>query len=412
MLLQKLSDRIYYLPFAEETDRPNLGYIRGDRHSLMVDAGNSPAHVELFLEALAEQSLPLPDFCALTHWHWDHAFGIATLKTLPNHPVEIIACRDTNEKLQKVAEWSWDELAMQDRLADGSEIEFCDTHIRLEYPDTSQIRTGTADITFDSELLLDLGGIQVRLTAMDSPHSRDAVLVEIPSEQILFLGDAACEDFYDNDGKYDSFRLMAFMNRLQEFPASVVLSGHGEPETKQALLEYLTEKCQKCSTFHIRSMKPDDVHLLAASFCSQGWADREETLLHYLADQKAGTRYVYVAELSGLPVGYVTLLPLAKTGPFAGKHPEISDFNVLQLWQKQGIGSALMDAAEAQAKKLSPTVTLGVGLHSGYGSAQRMYIKRGYIPDGTGVWYGEHRAVPYTSMENDDDLILYLQKVF
>ena len=161
----------------------------------------------------------------------------------------------------------------------------------------------------------------------------------------------------------------------------------------------------------IRSLLPEDIPALADAFCSQGWDDRTETLQHYYSEQEAGTRYIYVADLAGLPVGYVTLLPLAQNGPFAGKFPEISDFNVLQLWQKQGIGSALMDAAEAQAAALSGTVTLGVGLHSGYGSAQKLYPKRGYIPDGSGVWYQDHRAEPYGTVVNDDDLVLYMSKV-
>lgn len=55
-------------------------------------------------------------------------------------------------------------------------------------------------------------------------------------------------------------------------------------------------------------------------------------------------------------------------------------------------------------------MSLGVGVHNGYGSAQRMYGKRGYIPDGTGVWYGEKVCTPYTECCNDDDLILYLSK--
>ena len=47
---------------------------------------------------------------------------------------------------------------------------------------------------------------------------------------------------------------------------------------------------------------------------------------------------------------------------------------------------------------------------SGYGSAQRMYVKRGYIPDGSGAWYGDHVCEPYTACENDDDLVLSLSK--
>lgn len=69
-----------------------------------------------------------------------------------------------------------------------------------------------------------------------------------------------------------------------------------------------------------------------------------------------------------------------------------------------------MDVAEEIAAQYADTVYLGVGLHSGYGSAQRMYIKRGYLPDGSGVWYGEKVANPYEPYCNDDDLNLYLSK--
>ena len=70
-----------------------------------------------------------------------------------------------------------------------------------------------------------------------------------------------------------------------------------------------------------------------------------------------------------------------------------------------------MDAAEQIAGQYADTVWLGVGLHSGYGSAHRMSVKRGYIPDGTGVWYQGKRCEQYeTEIENDDDLQLFFSK--
>jgi len=69
-----------------------------------------------------------------------------------------------------------------------------------------------------------------------------------------------------------------------------------------------------------------------------------------------------------------------------------------------------MDHIEAEAAKISDSVCLGVGLHSGYGTAQRLYIKRGYIPDGSGVWYGRSPARQYEMVENGDSLILYVSK--
>ena len=72
--------------------------------------------------------------------------------------------------------------------------------------------------------------------------------------------------------------------------------------------------------------------------------------------------------------------------------------------------AALMDTAERIASLYADTVYLGVGLHSGYGSAQRMYVKRGYVPDGSGVWYGDAVCPPYSDCCNDDSLVLFLSK--
>lgn len=69
-----------------------------------------------------------------------------------------------------------------------------------------------------------------------------------------------------------------------------------------------------------------------------------------------------------------------------------------------------MDVAETIAKEKSDYVSLSVGLHYGYGSAQRMYVKRGYIPDGTGVWYKGKQLEQYTECVNDDDLFLNFTK--
>ncbi|MBQ4047920.1 MAG: GNAT family N-acetyltransferase, partial [Clostridia bacterium] len=65
---------------------------------------------------------------------------------------------------------------------------------------------------------------------------------------------------------------------------------------------------------------------------------------------------------------------------------------------------------EEYAAETSDVVTLGVGLHSGYGAAQRLYVKRGFIPDGSGVWYNERVCEPYTMCENGDGLVLYMSK--
>ena len=149
---------------------------------------------------------------------------------------------------------------------------------------------------------------------------------------------------------------------------------------------------------------------LSRGFISQGWPSREEILTRYFKEQESGEREVLVAEVESAVAGYITILPSAKHGPFAEIYPELSDFNVFETFQNQGIGNLLLEEAEKRVRLISDKVTLGVGLHSGYGPAQRLYIKRGYIPDGTGVWYQNHQPAMNAVCEDIGELVLYLSK--
>ena len=164
------------------------------------------------------------------------------------------------------------------------------------------------------------------------------------------------------------------------------------------------------TTCSIRKMQSSDIKDLSRGFISQGWPGREEILARYFLEQECGEREVLVAEIEGAVAGYITILPDAKQGPFAGMAPELSDFNVFEPFQNQGIGNLLLEEAEKQVRLISDKVTLGVGLHSGYGPAQRLYIKRGYIPDGTGVWYQNHQPAMNAVCEDIGELVLYLSK--
>ena len=166
------------------------------------------------------------------------------------------------------------------------------------------------------------------------------------------------------------------------------------------------------TTSSIRKMQESDIKNLSRGFISQGWPSREEILTRYFKEQESGEREVLVAEVEGAVAGYITILPSAKHGPFAEVYPELSFFNVFEHFRNQGIGNQLLEEAEKRVKFVSSKVTLGVGLHLGYGPAQRLYIRRSYIPDGTGVWYRNQPLEMNATSQNNDDLVLYLVKEF
>ena len=162
----------------------------------------------------------------------------------------------------------------------------------------------------------------------------------------------------------------------------------------------------------IRDMEEADAQVFTDEEKAQGWHADITKYIERLKHAAEGRCISLTAVYEGRPAGYVNVYMKAVEGPFKDSGwPEIVDFGVLQKYQRKGIGSRLMDAAEQIAGQYADTVCLAVGLHNGYGSAQRMYVKRGYIPDGSGVWYHDNACTPYdTVYTNDDDLVLHLSK--
>ncbi len=78
------------------------------------------------------------------------------------------------------------------------------------------------------------------------------------------------------------------------------------------------------------------------------------------------------------------------------------------------IGSLLLDTAEKEVAIKSQIIGIRVGLYTGedggYGAAQRLYVKLGYISDGKGIIYNYEPTIPDNSYTLDDDLVLWFTK--
>lgn len=234
MHMRKLTEHIYCMDANAETDQPFVFYVRGEKRSLLVDAGNSPENYRKLLGELQECGLPEPDLIALTHWHWDHTFGVCAAEC------PVIASEATDRILKNVSAWNWDDASMRERLATGEDILFTYDCMKKQYPDTKAIVVKRPDITFSERMMIDLGGVVCYLEHRDSPHTRDAVMIYVPADEALIGGDAHYEDYYDNDSKYDRTRLCSFMEYLNAVAFVHYLKGHDEPEiSKTAVLELL-----------------------------------------------------------------------------------------------------------------------------------------------------------------------------
>jgi len=161
----------------------------------------------------------------------------------------------------------------------------------------------------------------------------------------------------------------------------------------------------------IRSLNQHDPAVIAAAFASIGSVKPEAKYQLYLEQEAAGSRTSLVATVDGEFAGYVTINWQPTYPGFADLEiPEIQDLNVLPTFRRRGIASRLLDIAEAQAARRYCVVGIGVGLHVGYNAAQRLYVLRGYVPDGRGVTYRDQYVGQYVQVMLDDDLVLHLTK--
>ena len=160
----------------------------------------------------------------------------------------------------------------------------------------------------------------------------------------------------------------------------------------------------------IRPLTDTDVEVISPAFAAAGWPGKPgEQYRRYLREQADGRRLILVALDEGTFAGYLTVLWDSGYPPFRERDiPEIQDLNVLPGFRRRGIGTALMDAAEKAIAERSDTAGIGVGLYTDYGSAQRMYARRGYIPDGRGVTYRGVVVRPGETVPVDDDLVLMM----
>ena len=161
----------------------------------------------------------------------------------------------------------------------------------------------------------------------------------------------------------------------------------------------------------IRRLESTDVPEIAEAFQQLGWHKPASQYERYLMEQDLDTRVVYVAIVEGKFTGYLTICWSSSYEPFKKENiPEIVDFNVLPEYRRQGIGTALLDKAEEEIGKVSPIAGIGVGLTPDYGTAQRLYVLRGYVPDGRGMYHRSHYPAPGEHVLVDDDLGIFLTK--
>lgn len=249
MIMQKLvrlSEHVVYLPPYQETDRPVLAAISGERYTLLMDAGNSSSHAKLWLSQLAEHNIK-GDWLVLTHWHWDHVFGLSEM------PIPSLCNTETFERIIEMQKLSWEDQAIDERVKEGTEILFCADAMKKELGSDRNIRIKAPDITFSSKMTFNLGGITCIIEHVGGDHSPDSTVLYVPEEKILFLGDCLYANMYAKEWCYTREKVVDMISKLEQYDVEIAILSHGmEPLNKQeykAFLELLINATDLANRF-------------------------------------------------------------------------------------------------------------------------------------------------------------------
>ncbi|HSH04276.1 MAG TPA: MBL fold metallo-hydrolase, partial [Anaerolineae bacterium] len=219
---ERIGAGVYWLGPDGETDRPVLGVVVGEEGVLVVDGGNSPAHGQLLWSKLKELGVERVDHLVITHWHWDHIFGMSEFESL------VWSSQRTREKMKEVCGWEWDDEAVAERVAKGEEIAFCQEMMMKEMPDRSGLRLRVPDVGIEGVVEIDLGGVRAQLMVVGGDHAADSLLVYVPEAGVVFLSDCLYADIYRGPYNYTLAKLRPLAERVQALEAEWFLWGHGE----------------------------------------------------------------------------------------------------------------------------------------------------------------------------------------
>ena len=200
-----------YVALAEP-ESANLGLIVGSHGALLVDTGSTPAQGRALRASLAAVTdVPLTAV-VVTHWHYDHAFGLAAFADVPRIAHESVRFR----------------LSSAEAAAEARRLGL----------DPQELGQPSVEIAVATAF--DLGDRRVEIVHLGPGHTEGDLLVVVPDADVVFAGDlleSAGPPSFGPDSVPDEWP--ATLDGLIGLMTATTLAvpGHGEPVGREFVFE-------------------------------------------------------------------------------------------------------------------------------------------------------------------------------
>jgi glyoxylase-like metal-dependent hydrolase (beta-lactamase superfamily II) len=167
---QKIADHVYVIPDFDVVLVPNVAIIVGTRGTLVVDTGMGTRNGQAVMREVEKVNKGSELYLVATHIHPEHDLGAggfpARTKMLRSKEQEA-DIRETGLSTAKIfASFS----PAIGELLQGAEFR-------------------KADISFEREQVVDLGGVRARVMAMGANHTKSDITVFVEGDRVLAAGD-------------------------------------------------------------------------------------------------------------------------------------------------------------------------------------------------------------------------------
>ncbi|MEJ0087069.1 MAG: MBL fold metallo-hydrolase [Pseudomonadota bacterium] len=205
---EKLTSHVWAIPDGSASLVPNVGIIVGKKAVLVVDTGMGTRNGQTVLAEVAKVGAGKPIYIVTTHVHPEHDMGAHVF------PKDSKLIR-SKEQIEDIAAGAGMNLVpvFEARSELNKEL-LQDAHHR------------DADIIFESQYSLDLGGVKVRMYSMGTNHTHGDTVVFV--DGVLFSGDVAMKPqpaFANASAKISHW--LASLDKLEAMKPVHVVPSHG-----------------------------------------------------------------------------------------------------------------------------------------------------------------------------------------
>ena len=205
----KLADHTYVIPDANVSLVPNVGIVVGSRATLVIDPGLGRRNGETVLTEVAKVSRNAELFIASTHFHPEHTTGYLAFPA---------TARYVNSTIQEA---EFEETGMQMVKAFSGRSPLTAEILK----DATRRR---ADVTFDRDYSLDLGGVRVRFQVVGPTHTRGDTGFFVEGDGVLFAGDVVMNESFLAAGAASSMKAwLAAFDTFDALKPRTVVPAHG-----------------------------------------------------------------------------------------------------------------------------------------------------------------------------------------